>query len=129
MFSEGASLEALESVDSRRYLPHALIATVAVIVAPALAVIPLSPFSGVPDLLLSALLAIGLSAAAGSIGAALWGRRADSREMAPPGPPTSAPSSILAPVLDRVDEILDPLPTEQLTDPLKGLLGGGGSAP
>lgn len=81
MFSEGAPLDALESVDSRRYLPHALTATALVIVAPALVVIPLSPFAGVADLLVSALLATGLSAAAGSVCAALWTRRPESREI------------------------------------------------
>ena len=81
MFSEGAPLDALESVDSRRYLPHAVAATVVVIAAPALVVIPLSPFAGIPDLLLSALLATGLSAAAGSVCAALWTRRPESREI------------------------------------------------
>jgi HD-GYP domain-containing protein (c-di-GMP phosphodiesterase class II) len=81
VFSEGAPLDALESVDSRRYLPHALAVTAVVIVAPALVVIPLAPFAGIPDLLLSALLATGLSAAAGSVGSALWTRRPESREI------------------------------------------------
>ena len=68
-------------MDSRRFLPHALVATAVVIVAPALVVIPLSPFAGIPDLVLSALLATGLSAAAGSVCSALWTRRPESREI------------------------------------------------
>lgn len=81
MFSEGAPLDALESVDSRRYLPHALVTTGVVIVAPAILVIPLSPFAGIQDIVLSALLATGLSAAAGSVCSALWTRRPESREI------------------------------------------------
>jgi HD-GYP domain-containing protein (c-di-GMP phosphodiesterase class II) len=81
VFREGTALEALESVDSRRFLPHALLATFAVIVAPALVVVALSPLSGIADLLLSALLATGLSVAAGSVGSALWTRRRASREI------------------------------------------------
>ncbi len=81
MFREGTALEALESVDSRRYLPQALLATLLTIVAPALVVVALSPLSGVADLLLSALLATGLSVALGSAGAALWTRLPGSREI------------------------------------------------
>ena len=79
---EGASLDSRVAVDIRRYLPHALTATAIVIVVPALVVIPLSPLEGLPDLLLSALLATGLSVAAGSICSALWTRRPDSGEVA-----------------------------------------------
>jgi HD-GYP domain-containing protein (c-di-GMP phosphodiesterase class II) len=79
---EGASLDSRVAMDIRRYLPHALAATVIVIVLPALIVIPLSPLEGAPDLLLSALLATGLSVAAGSICSALWARRPDSGEVA-----------------------------------------------
>lgn len=68
-------------MDSRRYLPHALIATAAVIALPALVVVPLAPFDGVPDMLLSALLATGLSVVAGSICSAVWTRRPESREI------------------------------------------------
>jgi HD-GYP domain-containing protein (c-di-GMP phosphodiesterase class II) len=81
VFREGTALEALESVDSRRFLPHALAATLLVIVAPALVVVALSPLSGLADLLLSALLATGLSVAAGSALAALWTRQPQSREI------------------------------------------------
>jgi HD-GYP domain-containing protein (c-di-GMP phosphodiesterase class II) len=81
VFREGTALESLESVDSRRFLPHALLATVLVIVAPALVVVALSPLSGIADLLLSALLATGLSVAAGSAGASLWTRLSQSRDI------------------------------------------------
>jgi HD-GYP domain-containing protein (c-di-GMP phosphodiesterase class II) len=81
VFWEGTTLESLESVDSRRFLPHALIATFLVIVAPALVVIALSPLSGFVDLLVSAVLATGLSVAAGSAAAALWTRLSQSREI------------------------------------------------
>jgi HD-GYP domain-containing protein (c-di-GMP phosphodiesterase class II) len=81
VFREGTALEALESVDSRRFFPHALAATLLVIVAPALVVVALSPLSGLADLLLSALLATGLSVAAGSALAALWTRQPQSREI------------------------------------------------
>jgi HD-GYP domain-containing protein (c-di-GMP phosphodiesterase class II) len=81
VFWEGTTLESLESVDSRRFFPYALIATLLVIVAPAVVVVALSPLSGIADLLVSALLATGLSVAAGSAGAALWTRLPQSREM------------------------------------------------
>jgi HD-GYP domain-containing protein (c-di-GMP phosphodiesterase class II) len=81
VFWEGTALDSLESVDSRRFLPPALLATLIVIVAPALVVVALSPLSGIADLLLSALLATGLSVAAGSAGAALWTRLPQSREI------------------------------------------------
>ncbi len=82
MFAEGTTLDALDSVDSRRYLPAALIATLVVIVLPAVVVIQLSPLSGIPDLLLSAVLATGLSILLGSICSTLWTRRPESREIA-----------------------------------------------
>jgi HD-GYP domain-containing protein (c-di-GMP phosphodiesterase class II) len=81
VFREGTALESLESADSRRFLPHALVATLAVIVAPALLVVALSPLSGVADIVLSALLATGLSVAAGSAGSALWIRLPQSRDI------------------------------------------------
>jgi HD-GYP domain-containing protein (c-di-GMP phosphodiesterase class II) len=81
VFWEGTTLESLESVDSRRFLPHALIATLLVIVAPAVVVVALSPLSGIADLLVSAVLATGLSVAAGSAGAALWTRLPQSSEI------------------------------------------------
>ena len=81
MFREGTALESLESVDSRRFLPHAVVATFAVIVAPALLVVALSPLSGIADILLSAVLATGLSVAAGSAGSALWIRLPRSRDI------------------------------------------------
>lgn len=81
MFWEGTTLESLDSVDSRRFFPHALIATLLVIVAPAVVVVVLSPLSGIADLLVSALLATGLSVAAGSAGAAFWTRLPQSSEI------------------------------------------------
>jgi HD-GYP domain-containing protein (c-di-GMP phosphodiesterase class II) len=81
VFWEGTTLESLDSVDSRRFFPHALIATLLVIVAPAVVVVALSPLSGIADLLVSALLATGLSVAAGSAGAALWTRMPQSSEI------------------------------------------------
>lgn len=81
MFWEGTTLESLESVDSRRSLPYALAATLLVIAAPAIVVIALSPLSGIADLLVSAVLATGLSVAAGSAGAALWTRLPQSSEI------------------------------------------------
>jgi HD-GYP domain-containing protein (c-di-GMP phosphodiesterase class II) len=81
VFREGTALESLESTDSRRFLPHAVVATLAVIVAPALLVVALSPLSGVADIVLSALLATGLSVAAGSAGSALWIRLPQSRDI------------------------------------------------
>lgn len=81
MYREGIALESLESVGSRRFLPHALLATLLTIVAPALVVVALSPLSGIADVLLSAVLATGLSVAAGSVGATLWTRRPQSREI------------------------------------------------
>jgi HD-GYP domain-containing protein (c-di-GMP phosphodiesterase class II) len=81
VFREGTALEALESGDSRRFLPHAVAATLLVIVAPAVVVVALSPLSGILDLLLSALLATGLSVAAGSAGSALWTRLPQAREI------------------------------------------------
>ena len=81
MFWEGTTVESLESVDSRRFFPHALVATLLVIAAPAVVVVALSPLSGIADLLVSAVLATGLSVAAGSAGAALWTRLPQSREI------------------------------------------------
>ncbi|HEU0019092.1 MAG TPA: HD domain-containing phosphohydrolase [Thermoleophilaceae bacterium] len=81
MFWEGTTLESLDGVDSRRFLPHALVATLLTIVAPAVVVVTLSPLSGIADLLVSAVLATGLSVAAGSAGAALWTRLPASREI------------------------------------------------
>jgi hypothetical protein len=82
VFAEGTTLDALDSVDSRRYLPAALIATLVVIVLPAVVVVQLSPLSGIADLLLSAVLATGLSVLLGSICSTLWTRRPESREIA-----------------------------------------------
>jgi hypothetical protein len=82
VFAEGTTLETLDNVDSRRYLLAAVLATLVVIVLPAVVVIQLSPLSGLPDLLLSAVLATGLSVAFGSICSSLWTRRPESREIA-----------------------------------------------
>jgi HD-GYP domain-containing protein (c-di-GMP phosphodiesterase class II) len=81
VFAEGTTLETLDNVDSRRFLPHAIAATALVIVVPAVAVIQLSPLSGIPDILVSALLATGLSVMAGSICSTLWTGRSASREI------------------------------------------------
>jgi HD-GYP domain-containing protein (c-di-GMP phosphodiesterase class II) len=81
VFWEGTTLESLDGVDSRRFFPHALLATLLVIVAPAVVVVALSPLSGIADLLVSAVLATGLSVAAGSAGAALWTRLPQSSEI------------------------------------------------
>lgn len=81
MFREETALEALESVDSRRFLAPALAATALVIVVPALVVVTLSPLSGVADVFVSALLATGLSVAAASAASGLWTRLPQSREM------------------------------------------------
>jgi putative nucleotidyltransferase with HDIG domain len=63
------------------FLPHALVATFAVIVVPALAVSSLQT-SGRPWLLLaSMLLAMALSVTVSSVGAALWARRPNSRDI------------------------------------------------
>lgn len=80
MQSEGASL-ALSAADPRRYLPYALLATLAVVVLPGLIVLPLAPLEGVADVALSAVLAIGLSVAAGSACSALWATRPESRDV------------------------------------------------
>ena len=82
MLLEGGPPERVETVESRRYLPHALVATLAVIVLPALVVIPLVPLDGIAGVILAAVLATGLSAVAGSIGTALWARRPESRDIA-----------------------------------------------
>ncbi|NLT06596.1 MAG: HD domain-containing protein, partial [Solirubrobacterales bacterium] len=81
MFREGVALEALDTVDSRRYLPAAVVATALTIVAPALLVVALSPLSGIADVAVSALLACGLSVAAGTGLGALWSRLPQSREL------------------------------------------------
>jgi HD-GYP domain-containing protein (c-di-GMP phosphodiesterase class II) len=64
----------------RHLLPHAVAATVAVVVLPALVVLPLAPLDGVLDVFASAVLAIGLSVAAGSAGALLWERAPESKD-------------------------------------------------
>jgi HD-GYP domain-containing protein (c-di-GMP phosphodiesterase class II) len=81
VFAEGATPDPDRAVDPRRYLPHALLATAAVVVAPALVVVPLAPLEGIADVLLSVLFATALSVAAGSACAALWTRRPDSQEL------------------------------------------------
>lgn len=66
---------------AEQYLPHALIATFAVIVLPALAV-SFVDTSGRPWLLLSSvLLAMLLSVAVASVGSALWARRPNSSDL------------------------------------------------
>ncbi|MEX2412878.1 MAG: HD domain-containing phosphohydrolase [Thermoleophilaceae bacterium] len=81
MLSEGAPLGLLDAVDSRRYLPHAMLATVAVVIAPAVLVISLTPLGGLTDVALSTLLAVGLSVATGSAGSMVWARTPASSEM------------------------------------------------
>jgi putative nucleotidyltransferase with HDIG domain len=72
----------VDAVDSRRYLPHAVVATFVVIVLPATVVLPLAPLDGLADMLLSAALATGISVAAGSAASILWARRPESGEIA-----------------------------------------------
>jgi hypothetical protein len=81
VIAEGAALNMPSGASSRRYLPYALLATVAVVVLPALAMLPLAPLEGALDVLVSAVLAIGLSVAMGSIGSALWSRRPESKDV------------------------------------------------
>src|SRR5215218_3387095 len=81
VIAEGAPLTMLHGAASRRYLPYALLATIAVVGLPTLATVPLTPREGVLDLLVSAVLAIGLSVAAGSLGSALWSRRPESKDV------------------------------------------------
>jgi putative nucleotidyltransferase with HDIG domain len=66
---------------SKRYLPHAVLATFLVMAPPALAVSAIET-SGRPWLVLtSMLLAIGLSVSAASVGSAIWMRRPGSRDL------------------------------------------------
>jgi len=81
VLSEGTPLAVPASAGTRRYLPLSILATVAVVVLPALVVLPLAPLEGALDLVVSAVFAIGLSVVAGSVGAALWSRRPESREI------------------------------------------------
>jgi HD domain len=66
---------------ARRHLPHAVLATVAVVVLPALAMLPLAPLEGALDMIVSVALAIGLSVAVGSVGSAVWSRRPESKDV------------------------------------------------
>jgi putative nucleotidyltransferase with HDIG domain len=66
---------------AKSFLPHALVATFAVIVLPAL-VVSVIDTAGRPWLLLaSVLFAMVLSVAAAAVGSALWARRPDSRDL------------------------------------------------
>src|SRR4051812_10202540 len=64
-----------------RYLPHAVVATFAVMVLPAIAVWALAPSAGAVGLLLSVPLAMGLSVAIAAGGAAIWKRRPGSQDV------------------------------------------------
>ena len=71
----------LSPLSVRPFFPHALLATFAVIVLPAVAV-SFIDVSGSPWLLLlSVILAMALSLAAATVGAAIWKRRPDSRDL------------------------------------------------
>jgi HD-GYP domain-containing protein (c-di-GMP phosphodiesterase class II) len=65
----------------KRYLPHALVATALVAVAPALAVWAIQGTGHLQSPLLSALLAILLSLVAASAGSAYWKRRRRSKDL------------------------------------------------
>jgi hypothetical protein len=65
----------------RRYLPAAVVATALVIVAPALIVSVLVPHGGVTMAIVSAAAAVGISLAIATALAALWKRRARSRDV------------------------------------------------
>jgi putative nucleotidyltransferase with HDIG domain len=78
--SQGDFLSVSDAVDPRRYLPHAAIATVVVIVLPALVVLLLAP-DGALGIVLSVVLAATVSALMGRICAALWMRRPESRDL------------------------------------------------
>jgi HD-GYP domain-containing protein (c-di-GMP phosphodiesterase class II) len=81
VLSEGTPLRVAVSADSRRYLPYAVLATLAVVVVPAVVVLPLAPLEGLLDLVVSAALTIGLSVVMGSICSALWSRLPESQEV------------------------------------------------
>ena len=81
VLAEGAPLTTPGGADSRHCLGYALLATISVVVLPAIVVLPLAPLEGLLDLVVSGVLAIGLSVAAGSIGSALWSRSPESREL------------------------------------------------
>jgi putative nucleotidyltransferase with HDIG domain len=64
-----------------RYLPHAVVATFAVMVLPAIAVWALAPSGSAVLLLASIPLAMGLSVAVAAAGAAVWKRRPGSQDV------------------------------------------------
>src|SRR3954468_23639758 len=64
-----------------RYLPHALVATFAVMVLPAVAVWALAPADSVVVLLASVPAAMGLSIGVAAAGAAIWKRRPGSQDV------------------------------------------------
>jgi putative nucleotidyltransferase with HDIG domain len=64
-----------------RYLPHAVVATFAVMVLPAIAVWALAPSASAVGLLLSVPLAMGLSVGIAAAGAAIWKRRPGSQDV------------------------------------------------
>ena len=66
---------------SKQFLPHALAATLAVVVLPAVAVSLIETSGRAWLLLLSVLVAIGLSVVAASLACAIWSRRPGSRDL------------------------------------------------
>jgi HD domain len=64
-----------------RFLPHAVVATLAVVVLPAVAVSLVGAIGSVWVILGSLLLAMAVSVAAASMGAAIWARRPGSQDM------------------------------------------------
>src|SRR5687767_301602 len=66
---------------STRFLPHAVVATFAVIVLPAVAVSFLETSGRAWLVLVSVLLAMAISVAAASVGSAIWARRPGSRDI------------------------------------------------
>ncbi len=66
---------------SRPYLPHALAATLTVVVLPAVAVALVETSGRAWVVLLAVLVAIGLSVGAATLGCAIWSRRPGSRDL------------------------------------------------
>jgi putative nucleotidyltransferase with HDIG domain len=66
---------------AKRYLPHALIATVFVTILPGVAVWAITPTGSAALLIASVPLAMGLSVGAASAGSAIWQRRPGSRDL------------------------------------------------
>jgi HD-GYP domain-containing protein (c-di-GMP phosphodiesterase class II) len=70
-----------DASSAKRYLPHALIATVFVTILPAVAVWAIVPTGSTALLVASVPLAMALSVGAASAGSAIWQRRPGSRDL------------------------------------------------